>query len=650
MSGASLEAATLAKILLIQSVVGQFDRDDDALGFVCHGLEELPGVSRVRHLPPTASRAGQPESADIRQFPLALASHHHGYLELALSDPQAFDLCASHVTNLCFMVALSLEERRQRRLNEEQQQTLERRVAERTQWLSDEIAERRAAQRAADMERCRAERYLEVSEAIIVELDERACVLTINERGAEMVGYPAAELVGRDWIDLAIPEDQRTTVRQLFERIISGRAKATDYAENYVVNRSGERRLIAWRNVLRRENGVVVGTLSSGVDVTEHRRLLENAHHAEKLKSLGILAGGIAHDFNNLLGGIFGLIELARDAAESGSEVRAHLDEALRVHGRAKSLTQQLLTFSKGGEPVFQTSSVARVLADSVSFALMGSSVTVAFDLPRELWLCEFDPNQLGRVFDNLAVNAVQAMPQGGRVEVRARNVSVAEGDPALAAGEYVQISVADNGPGIPQDVLKSVFDPFFTTKSGGSGLGLAASYSIIQRHRGVITMESSPGAGATFHVWLPAMHDAQPRESQRHRAPDSKGLVLVMDDEDFMRRTMRHMLTRLGYEVIDVPDGEAALTASRQARSAGRQIELIILDLTIRGGLGGKSVVRELAEHWPTVPVFAMSGYNEDPVMSAPEEYGFTAALPKPFLLADIRDLFERHRSSGSP
>jgi len=378
-------------------------------------------------------------------------------------------------------------------------------------------------------------------------------------------------------------------------------------------------------------------------DVTELRRTEDALRSAQKLEALGVLAGGIAHDFNNLLTGVFGYVEVARNALPEG-EARTQLDGALAVFDRAKALTLQLLTFSRGGAPMKQTVDLSGLIGQTVKFALSGSTVRCDLQLAEPLGLCEADPNQIGQVLENLVLNARQATDRGGIV-VRADNIS-SERDlpPGLPPGNYLRITVEDEGTGIRPEHLARIFDPFFTTKADGTGLGLATSYSIVQKHGGRLTAESEWGRGSRFTVFLPAGGAATPPASVGPTAGGAAGkTILHVDDEAFLRDITAAMLTHGGHTVVSAANGDEAVEAFDRARQTGRPIDVVLLDLTLPGGESGTEVLRRLQALDPQVVAVATSGYSVDPVMGSPEDYGFAASLAKPFLDRDLKNLWTR-------
>jgi len=388
-------------------------------------------------------------------------------------------------------------------------------------------------------------------------------------------------------------------------------------------------------------------------DLTERQKMQDIMQRTAKLESLGVLAGGIAHDFNNLLGGLFGYIDMARELSPDHTPVKRYLDKSMQVFDRARNLTQQLLTFAKGGKPVRRTGSIARLLRETTTFAMSGSAVSCDLRIADDLRLCSFDENQIAQVIDNILINAQQAMPLGGTIVVTAENYSVPRTVRGRSgSGLYVRVAVTDTGTGIARDHLSRIFDPFFTTKQKGHGLGLATCYSIVHAHDGFIDVDSELGRGSTFSLYLPITDEAPADERapalERHTG---SGTILVMDDEEFNREIAGEMLRSMGYDVREAADGQKALHLIREALERGAVFDAILLDLTIPGGMGGKDAVAEIRTLHAATPIFASSGYSDDPVMPAPADFGFTDKLPKPFTLQDMTSLLNRHmRANGGP
>jgi PAS domain S-box-containing protein len=388
------------------------------------------------------------------------------------------------------------------------------------------------------------------------------------------------------------------------------------------------------------------------VDISERRQAEENMIKAQKLESIGLLAGGIAHDFNNLLAGIFGQVELALDdmAENRTREAAESLSKSMAAIGRARDLTRQLLTFAKGGAPVKTMGDIAKTVRETVHFALSGSNIKAEFAVGEGIGGCSYDPHQIGQVIDNMVINAKQAMPEGGEVHVGVDNVTIDSESPTrLPPATYVRITLRDRGSGILPEHLPKVFDPFFSTKQTGSGLGLATSWSIVKRHDGHIDVESTPGEGTTFRIYLPASSGAlHSRDASSATLAKGSGRVLVMDDERYVREMAARLLTSLGYTVDVARDGQEALLRIARARQDGNPFCAALLDLTIPGGLGGKEIVTKLAEVDQDLRAIASSGYADDPVMADPSRHGFRASLGKPYSRQEAAEALRRALADG--
>jgi PAS domain S-box-containing protein len=380
-------------------------------------------------------------------------------------------------------------------------------------------------------------------------------------------------------------------------------------------------------------------------DVTERIRVFEELSKADKLESIGVLAGGIAHDFNNVLTGVVGNISLLKSMVEHEHEGYPLLEEAEKAAMRARSLTQQLLTFSQGGSPVLTTTSIASVIRECTEFVLHGSNVACEFDLADDLALIEADEGQISQVIANMVINANQAMVYGGTVRVSAHNVDVAEDQfPSLAAGRYVCLSISDTGEGITPEHLARIFDPFFTTRDIGRGLGLATCYAIVRKHDGHIEVESTPGKGTSFRVFLPASEmNREECTVSLYNLRNGVGRVLVVDDEQAIRRVAATTLRQIGYRVEVTESGEAAVNAYAQALEAGERFDAVLLDLTMPGGIDGKETLERLRQLDPHVKAIVSSGYSTDPVMADCTAYGFVASIIKPYTFSKLGDTVAR-------
>jgi nitrogen-specific signal transduction histidine kinase/ActR/RegA family two-component response regulator len=432
--------------------------------------------------------------------------------------------------------------------------------------------------------------------------------------------------------------------------------RVTDF-ECRMLTKSGEVKTCMASLRFYPQQAIIEGSM---IDITawkraeeERLKLEQQLSQAQRLESLGLLAGGIAHDFNNLMSGIYGPIELALGGSLD-QESATNLSLALSSMGRARDLTRQLLTFAKGGAPVRTVGPLFPFVEESARFALSGGRATCTLDVAPDLWPGNFDRNQIGQVIDNIVINAQQAMPGAGAIRISARNTSLRQGEAGtLPAGDYVVVSIEDSGIGIPSETLPRIFDPFFTTKETGRGLGLSTCHSIMRRHDGAITAESTPGKGSTFRLYLPAARTSvrdsgQDKSKPMHRG---EGAVLVMDDDKTVRKVLASMLAALGYSVETVGDGGSAVELFDKRCKSGHPFRAVLLDLTVAGGMGGKEAAQTLRTIDSSVPLFVTSGYAEDPVMEDPAAHGFKASLRKPFAMSDLSELFKKHilpRSHG--
>ena len=473
------------------------------------------------------------------------------------------------------------------------------------------------------------------------ELDHQGCVTFFNNSLCKMLGCSSEELSG-SYYRQYLEEDLADKVSQVFKKV-QRTGVPMKGMEHYVWLKDGNRKQV--------EISVspIKGTGNQGVgfsciihDITERKRIEEEHFRMEKLESLGLLAGGIAHDFNNILTVILGNISLARLWIDSSDAPYTLLIEAEKACQRARDLTQQLLTFARGGAPIKKTVSIEHLIRESAVFALRGSNVRCEYEIPDNIWPVDVDESQISQVISNLIINADQAMPEGGVVSIHCDNVVLDELNvSSLPAGEYVQITVSDEGIGISEEHLSKVFDPYFTTKPRGSGLGMATAYSTVKKHNGHITVDSVVDNGTVFKVYLPAhSHGTITEESFDNQVAVGKGRILVMDDYEGVRKTMGEMLKRLGYQVALAVDGNQVHSLYRQAQEAGQPYDAVIIGLTIPGGMGGRETIKRLLQLDPEVKAIVSSGYANDQVMAEYRQWGFKGMITKPYSIKELSEV----------
>lgn len=459
-------------------------------------------------------------------------------------------------------------------------------------------------------------------------------IIYVNSTCYRYFGYTEADLKNGLNVFQMVPDSEKPRVIANIGKIMSGE-NLQEY--EYIAMRKDMSTFpVEIHCSLVYNSGEPAGMRGVIIDTSEKRKFESEMERANRLESLGILAGGIAHDFNNILTAILGNISLARFSIASDHEIYNLLTEAEKASQRARNLTQQLLTFSKGGAPVMEHSDLRSIIRDSADFILRGSNITCVYNMADDLWMSEVDKGQISQVIQNLVINACQAMPAGGAIYISADNEIIGSSSKIpLSAGKYIKISVRDEGIGIDKQFLENIFDPYFTTKQKGNGLGLAICYSIIKKHFGHILVNSDVGAGSTFIIYLPAniiVHKKDEVNNPVNLVVDHKIKILFMDDEEMLRNLAKEMLTALGMHVSVAKDGEEALALFDNAKYENTPFELIIIDLTIPGGMGGEEFIREIRKRDTKVKTIVASGYSNNQIISNYKEYGFNGCIHKPY------------------
>ncbi len=463
-----------------------------------------------------------------------------------------------------------------------------------------------------------------------ITLNKDGIIQNINHRTAKMLLTDKKAIIGKSLFDYVLEEDKDKLSKHIghiykykISRMCDIKLKKSNdtmfYAQlESIVVQNRKTNLIQCRTVIQ--------------DITLRKKTEEEINKIKKFEFLGTFAGSIANDFNNLLTGIFCNIEMIKEYGAPNEKGKEYIELALEAFDKAKLLTKQLLTFAKGGDLKIKVINIEKVLKESAFFCLSGTDICCEYFIDNNIWEAIADEGQVDQVFNNILINARQSLPKSGKIKIKRNNICITQKqDLPLSKGNYLKISITDHGVGISEKNLSKIFDPFFTTKKYSAGLGLTTAYSILKKNHGYISVESELDKGTTFHVYLPAQIVNETIKWPRSREIiNGKGSILLMDDEDIIRKSTQYMLQNLGYKADVCENGEDAILLYKNAIETGEYYNVVILDLTVFKGMGGKETLKELKKINPDVKAVVSSGYSDDPILKNYKKYNVTGAIPK--------------------
>jgi PAS domain S-box-containing protein len=494
----------------------------------------------------------------------------------------------------------------------------------------------------------------------VILVDAAGIITFANRRMAEMFGHDMEEFIGTSYPEY-MHETQSDAGKHTMLQLIRGDIDHV-FVERLYRKKDGT---VFWGQISGSRLCHPDGSFSSLVgviaDISERKRLEAQLQQSQKMEAVGTLTGGIAHDYNNLLAVIMGNLSMAREETAPHSVMAGFLHEAEQASSKARALTHELMTLSKGGYPMKKPGSIESLLKEIAGQTQTHDGIDYTFSIQDDLWPVEYDSKQMQYVISNVLINAVEAMPQGGTITIQAENQVIEnkgnDSGVPLKDGKYVRISIKDEGRGIPEEDIDKIFDPYFSTKERGvqkgMGLGLTTAYAVVEKHGGNIMVNSTTGVGTTVTIYLPVAEEIEKEKSTRQKGdditPSISGVqptikrILVMDDEEMLRTLAQKMLERLEYKVETVKDGMEAIEKYKKHMDSGEPFDGVILDLTIKGGMGGAQAIKELIKIDPDVKAIVCSGYSNDPVLANYEEHGFRGAMAKPYQMADLEQVLEK-------
>lgn len=522
---------------------------------------------------------------------------------------------------------------------------LTQRLEEQMQSLQEEVLARKKAEEFLYREKERLSITLRSIGEAVITTDIDGKIVLLNRIAEKLTGWKQEEAEGKPLEDVFNLLNDKTREAQANPATYVLKTGAIIEPTEQIILQSKQKEEYLIENScapIFTKDQDIIGSVLVFRDITQERKAEEDLFKMKKLQSVGVLAGGLAHDFNNILAAILGNVDLALTKTDANHQVYPLLSKVKKATIRAKNITLQLLTFSKGGSPIKQTSEIKEIIQDSAEFVLHGSSVICEYQFSDDLWLVDVDVGQIGQVIQNIAINSRDAMPQGGKIKMSCHNVQDSQDLPPPLRGNFIKIMISDSGKGIPKENLDKIFDPYFSTKELGSGLGLAVCYSIVQKHNGSITVQSQKNKGTTFSIYIPAsirsQEEQEPDPLPREITEERNATIMIMDDEAAIREMLRDTLHHLGFEVVLVENGYEAIETYREHLSSGNEIDITIMDLTIPGSLGGKETAQEILQINPKAKLVVFSGYFNDPVMANAKDYGFVGSLSKPFSISELK------------
>ncbi|CAN5541040.1 hypothetical protein BH10CHL1_BH10CHL1_18620 [soil metagenome] len=522
---------------------------------------------------------------------------------------------------------------------------------ERELHIAMEVAlyKHRTEQKLKENERWLSTTLNSIGDAVIA-MDANGLINFMNYTAETLTGRSSVVAHGQDVWQLfqLFDEQTRATLENPVTQALQKSSIVNIGRDTLLVTQEGVKLPIEGQAApIRNETGQTIGVVLVLRDVIEQRKFENELLKAQRLEALGLMAGGIAHKFNNLLAVIISNISLIKLRTQRENSTYGKLETVEKTAWKAAEAAQQLLTFAKGGAPIKRTCSAVEIITTATELVTKSANVQYELMLTSDIWSIEVDPGQISQVFTSLLINAEQAMPNGGVIQIQAENIwPDMLIDLPLATGRYLRISIQDHGIGIPPNLLSHIFEPYFTTKMNADGLGLATAYSIISRHAGHIAVASEPGIGTTFQIYLPAstqeniIVDLAPT---KELVQGQGKKILMMDDENLVREGTANVLGYLGYTAEFVKDGEEAVASYKEAQARGEAFDVVILDLTVQGGMGGKEAIRQLLEIDTRVKAIVSSGYSHDPVMANFRAHGFSGVLAKPYTIEELNNTLSK-------